>query len=89
MKINIANVSLSSSQKGSNLRLKCARIHLAVALPDTLAAMRGILLREEGRVETEGKCRERREKREGRVGEGGFTSPEQGRHLSNAGTELD
>jgi len=66
MKINIANISLSDSQRGSDLRLKCVRICLAARLhPDPLgtlsapldpqAAMRGVLLREEGRVEKEGK----------------------------------
>ena len=56
---DIANVSLSGSQKGSNLRLKCARIRLTAGLRldplgelmhslRPLAAMRGLLLREEG-----------------------------------------
>jgi len=38
---NIANGSLSGSQKGSNLRLKCARICLVVRLcPDPLGELK-------------------------------------------------
>jgi len=56
----IANVLLSGSQKGSNLRLKCTRIRLAAAqtrwelkhFPDPLAIMTVLFPREEGRVET-------------------------------------
>jgi len=40
-KINIANVSLLGSQKGSNLHQKCARIHLAAGLyPDLLEELK-------------------------------------------------
>jgi len=85
---------LSRSQKDSNLCLKCARIRLVAGLypdplgnlsyPDPLATMKGILLRDEEREGKEGQ--KGREGSEGREGRGVFTSPEQGHHLSKAGT---
>ena len=91
----IANISLSGSQKGSNLRLKCAGIRLAAELhPDPLWELKHSSRPPSGNEGPSSKGREKggwkgRGGRRGRRGKGrrGLASSEQGRQLSNAGTD--